>query len=176
MKKYSDNQTAEGVKTSTIMADWFDEGVRIIIMRGPAALCAYVGIPKDHPLAGFDYNDLPSIDAHGGLTFSSEGGGKYAKGHKLAGKKTPWPSGYWWYGWDYAHLGDKTDFDYPPKLKKALAKITAKYNDVHKDDHNWTIGEIKKEAWSVVYDLKKLMKLAEKIYAKRGKKIPAKNS
>ncbi len=86
---WEDIVAAEGGK---IFKDIFDEGVRFIIMKGGSSLCGYVGIPIDHPLAGFDYDDLP-IEAHGGLTFS-------AKGHKH------WPEGYWWYGWDYAHSGD----------------------------------------------------------------------
>jgi hypothetical protein len=61
-------------------------------MRGPVSLCAYMGIPKSHPLAGFSYKDIP-LRVHGGLTFSSEGTGNY-------------PSDYYWYGWDYAHCDD----------------------------------------------------------------------
>ena len=36
-------------------------------------LCGYVGIPKDHPLWGWDANAVPpdiGIDVHGGLTYS----------------------------------------------------------------------------------------------------------
>lgn len=35
-------------------------------------LCGYVHLPENHPLSGFDYDDIP-ISCHGGLTFS-EGG------------------------------------------------------------------------------------------------------
>jgi hypothetical protein len=59
---------------------WQDEETSLpcLIVRGPAgALCGYVGVPKDHPLHGKDYD--PAYDAlytgdqggvHGGLTFS----------------------------------------------------------------------------------------------------------
>ena len=53
-----------------IVFDKFEDGIRFIVMRGPASWCAYVGIPNDHPLAGFDYDSLADINAHGGLTFA----------------------------------------------------------------------------------------------------------
>ena len=79
-------------EVGAILHDEFDEGLRFIIMRGPASLCAYVGVPLDHPLAGHSYGDLP-MEAHGGLTYADKGEGK-------------WPEGFFWYGWDYAHYGD----------------------------------------------------------------------
>ncbi len=161
MEKYEDNQTAKGLKVGTIVADWFDEGVRAIIMRGPASFCVYLGIAENHPLAGFSYDDVP-VEAHGGLTFSAKGGEKYKKGHHKKGEFTPWPIGFWWYGYDYAHLGDKTDFDYPPKVQKEMDK----FKDNHLDEHNWTIGEIKKDSWSAIYSFKKLIKLSEEICKK----------
>ena len=66
---------------------------KILIYNLGTHPCGYVGVPINHPLAGFDYEDLP-IACHGGLTFSQKGDGKYLSEE------------YWWYGWDYAHLGD----------------------------------------------------------------------
>ena len=80
------------LKSGTILYDEYDEGLRFIVMRGPPALCGYVGVPESHPLAGHSYDDLP-VEAHGGLTFGQKGDGR-------------WPEGYFWYGWDYAHSGD----------------------------------------------------------------------
>ena len=84
-------------------------------------LCGYVGVPEDHKWYKICYNqclagcepkkdtilgklnmwfcDHPSpekiIKVHGGLTYSEMGTGKYL------------PSGFWWFGFDCAHLGDR---------------------------------------------------------------------
>lgn len=80
------------MKSGTILEDGYENGVRYIIMRGPCALCAYVGVPEGHPLAGKDYDDIP-LGVHGGLTFAGRGDGRR-------------PEGMYWYGWDYGHAGD----------------------------------------------------------------------
>lgn len=132
-------------KTGYIAHDICQDGARIIVMRGPAAWCAYLGVPKDHPLAGLDYDDIP-LDCHGGLTYASEG-----KGH--------WPSDRYWYGWDYSHAGDKFGFDDP----KAQAITEAFPQEKEKQ---WTADEVKAEALQTMWDFKRLMRLAEKIIAK----------
>lgn len=81
----------------TIYADWMDGDLRCLIMRGPGSLCAYIGVPKEHPFYGKEYDNL-SINCHGGLTFSSEAHDK-------------WPEGFWWFGWDYAHYKDAAFYD-----------------------------------------------------------------
>ncbi len=123
-----------------ILHDEFDEGIRFIIMRGPASLCAYVGISVDHPLAGKNYDDLP-IRAHGGLTYSREGGDNY-------------PAGYYWYGWDYAHGGDYC-FYYD---KEPLA---GRYSQ--SKDTKWLVEEVIEDSWETLYDFRKLVRLAEKM-------------
>lgn len=54
--------------------------------------CGYVGVPKDHPLYGTDYNDLP-YECHGGLTFS----GDHASNQN---------NDCWWLGFDCYHHND----------------------------------------------------------------------
>ena len=142
-KKYKDNLwDISEIKVGTILRDWFDEGVRIVIMRGPASMNVYLGVPKDHPLAGFDYDSIP-LNCHGGLTFSQEGD-KFL------------PKNYWWYGYDYAHAGDFTIFG-----KKGARDIQAKFD--HSDDEKWALGAIIEDSWEARYDFKKLKNLAEKI-------------
>ena len=143
MKTYNEKPLEEitfedgvGLESSTIVADWYDEGIRIIIVRGPASFNCYIGVPETHPLAGHDYDSL-SIDCHGGLTYSGKGDDEY------------FPKGFWWYGWDYSHLGDYSFYD-------------VKYNKLS-DEKKWTPNVIKKDSWGAIYDFKKLMKLAEKI-------------
>jgi len=126
-----------------VVYDKFDEGLRFIVMRGPASWCAYVGVPKDHPLAGFSYDDLPSVEAHGGLTFASEGNSKGS-----------WPQGYYWYGWDYAHAGDVSVYDHDIKIR---------VSGPNPDYKDWTVAEVVKDSWDALYDFKKLVKFAEKI-------------
>jgi len=132
-------QETKDKPTGAILHDEFQEGVRFIVMRGPSSLCAYLGIPTEHPLAGFHYDDLPSIEAHGGLTYS--GGGDELR-----------PKGFYWYGWDYGHSGDKSFHhdDYPPMLRGLGEK-------------GWLVEDVVKDSWSAIYEFTRLMKLAELI-------------
>ena len=72
-------------------------GYPLVIRRGGSgALCGYVGLPPEHPLAGRDYDVeiLWDIEVHGGLTYAHsrmEGG----------------PEGDWWFGFDCSHSGDR---------------------------------------------------------------------
>lgn len=50
--------------------------------------CGYVGLPQSHLFYGYNYDDVPRIEVHGGLTYSEER-------HKL-----------WCLGFDCAHGGD----------------------------------------------------------------------
>lgn len=122
-----------------VVFDKFEDGVRFVIVRGPASWCAYAGIQKDHPLAGFGYDDLMGVNAHGGLTYAGNG-------------VTGVPDGYYWYGWDYAHAGDVSVYDH-------------KYGKTP-DEHDWTLDEVIEDSWSALYDIKKIATLAEKIKAK----------
>jgi hypothetical protein len=138
----------KAAETGHVFLDKFDEGVRLIIMRGPCNLCAYIGIPKEHPLAGFEYDDVP-ISCHGGLTYASEGGKQ-------------WPEGFYWYGWDYGHSGDATYYDEPP--------LRGMYS--HNDDHKWTPGEVEEDSWTTIWEFQKLAKLAEKILERKSSPSP----
>ena len=79
---------------STVYYDWQESGFRCLVLRGPAHVCAYIGVKESHPFYGKDYSDL-NIDCHGGLTFASNGE-----------DDSSWPSGWWWLGWDYGHYND----------------------------------------------------------------------
>jgi len=120
-----------------ILHDEFKGGFRFIIMRGPASLCAYIGIPSEHPLANQSYDDLP-VDCHGGLTFSSEG-------------KELWPKGFFWYGWDYAHSGDHCFYD-DERIYKSVS-----------EGKKWLVKDVEEDSWSAICDFEGLMRLAENI-------------
>jgi hypothetical protein len=127
-------------ETGTVYVDRFEEGLRFIIMRGPCSLCAYVGLPVAHPLAGMSYDDLP-VNCHGGLTFSREGG------------VSNFPAGFWWYGWDYAHCDDRAFYD-----RSRLARG---------DEKEWGVREVESDSWGALYDFRKLVKLSEVISGKK---------
>lgn len=74
-----------------IFRDWFEDGIRCLIMRGPCSLVAYVGIPKDHPLTAYGYNNIP-LREHWWETYDGKYDGK---------------TGYYWYGWDYTRTDNK---------------------------------------------------------------------
>jgi hypothetical protein len=114
----------------------FENGIKYVIKSLGTHPVAYIGIEENHPLAGFDYEEIP-IDVHGGFTFSRKGDGEYL------------PKGYWWYGWDYAHSGDFSGYY---EADSYLAKNSKKY----------TIDDIKNDVWSATYFFEKLKKILEK--------------
>ena len=126
------------LESGTILKDWYDDGIRYLIMRGPSALCAYFGVPLDHPLAGLNYDALP-VECHCGLTFAGEGDGEMR------------PKDVYWYGWDYAHSGDKSFYN----LDSRFAGLP--------EDKAWTLEDVEKDVnWST-YGINRLVKLAERI-------------
>lgn len=127
-------------KVGHIFVDRHKDGLRFIIRRGPCGLCAYVGIPESHPLAGHSYDDLP-IECHGGLTFSSLGNNKYL------------PNNWWWYGWDYSHCNDySTYYDKDNNL-----------DEFHQKLKKWTVKDVDDDSRSAIYGFGKLMRLSEGI-------------
>lgn len=123
----------------TVYVDKIADGIRFLVMRGPTSLCAYVGVPLDHPIAGMDYNDI-DLQVHGGLTFGREGAGTF-------------PAGWYWYGWDYSHCDDKSFYD-------------LKYNS-SRNGKPWTVEDVVKDSeWEACYNFRKFCSLAEKIFEK----------
>lgn len=129
------------VPKGTILHDTFEEGLRFIVLKYTFHLCAYLGLPKDHPLSNHDYELLP-INCHGGLTFGRLGDAK------------PLPTGYYWYGWDYAHAGDFTFLDDDPLLNKLFS---------HSHDKKWLVEDVIQDSLFAIYNMRRLMKLAEEI-------------
>lgn len=73
----------------------------VVIFNGRTGnRCGYVGIPKDHRLAGAEYDAVDElIDVHMGFTYSGDGG------------DYPVESDLCWIGFDCAHYGDAQDWD-----------------------------------------------------------------
>ena len=134
-----------GMKEGEILEDWHVGCVRAIIMRGPASLCAYLGVPEGHPLAEQDYDSIP-LNCHGGLTFASKGEGRK--------KEHGWPEGYYWYGWDYSHCDDAAVYSFESYMLAIEPNPRGK---------QWTVKEVKDEVKDVLWDFKILCELAETI-------------
>lgn len=130
--------------------DWIEDGVRCLVMRGPSSWNAYIGIPKDHPLAGFGYEDIP-ISVHGGLTFARSG----------EGEPIGWPEDRYWYGWDYGHAGDCCSYNHDPRITSDAGRELCRLAEKH-----WTADDVKREISEALWEFNKLVKLAEKIAAK----------
>lgn len=132
------------VEKRTIVRNKKHGKLRFVVLRANFSWTAYVGIPEDHELAGKNYDDI-DVNCHGGLTYSGKGGDGFL------------PKGYYWYGWDYAHLGDYCWYEsdgYEPRFIDRTR------------DHKWTIEEVEKDSWSAIYEFRKLMRLAENIHGK----------
>lgn len=117
-----------------------DDGeVRVIVLRGPRHLCAYLGVPLSHPIAHIDYNKVP-LHCHGGLTYGKAGDGDYL------------PARWWWYGWDYGHCNDYS---------------TSEATEINEcRSYVWTIDEVVAEAEDCLYDFGRILKLADACFRK----------
>lgn len=131
------------MKEGAHLKDWLEEGVRCLILRGNSSLCAYLGIPIDHPLAGHDYDSIP-LQCHWGLTYSGEGDGEFR------------PKGYYWYGWDYSHHKDYSFYFDLPSLS----------NFDHSNDIKWKLKDVENDMVNTLHEFKLLVKLSESIAKK----------
>lgn len=117
-----------------VEADFEHEGLRCVVLGlNFGHRCGYVGITKEHPLYGVDYNDCTEFLASSSIKnepigkrgiipimcadlsketvspciyFDVHGGITYSGG---SGKHPVESSGIWWFGYDCAHFGDAKD-------------------------------------------------------------------
>jgi len=132
--------------------------IRFIISRGYASLLAYIGIPLDHPMAGYDYEEM-NIKPHWEFTHSDKGDGIYL------------PADYWWYGWDYGHGGDFLFIDegkprgvslkyMNPDWLKKNEKFFKKY--LEKDSRKkWLLEDVIQDSRKTLENFKEVMLLEE---------------
>lgn len=75
--------------------EWEHVGLKCLVLRAQhlGHLNGYVGVPEGHPAYDRDYNEI-DVEVHGGLTFGDFGDGQLR------------PKGFYWLGFDCAHLGD----------------------------------------------------------------------
>lgn len=111
-------------KKSITEKKWQSHGFKCkVIFVRRSHRCGYVGIPKGHVAYDKDYDDLP-IEVHGGLTYGQIG-----------------EDGLNWFGFDCAHLGDKTKDDFP---------------SLEENEHFWTLEEVVKETEQMAQQFSKL--------------------
>jgi hypothetical protein len=104
-------------------------GLPCLIVRNPGgALCGYVGITEGHPLFGRDYNepDFPTLDVHGGLTFSDFCADSEDETRHICHLPEPGePHRVYWLGFDCNHWDD-----YMPAYEKLSAILDGEYRNV----------------------------------------------
>lgn len=123
--RYKEHRTLEVLYKDTY------RGYNYFIISYGIHPCAYVELPKDHPLYGIsfiDIEDMYNINVHGGLTYSSDS--------FLILDNT------WIIGWDYAHFNDYSIF----------SESCSFLHDLHK----WTTEEIIDECISVINQLEEI--------------------
>lgn len=80
-------------KPSKVIKSWLNGDYPCRIVQGPFSINGYVGVPKNHPDYGKEYDDV-EVEVHGGLTFCVEG--------KDGDDLFPFVD-VWWFGFDTAH-------------------------------------------------------------------------
>lgn len=131
----------------TVVYDVIIESFRLIIMRGPAGWCSYIGVPFESPLAELPYeSDLVSgFECHGGLTFA-------APGDDLR------PEGWYYFGWDYGHGGDWTV--YSDEMRRDPTDRRNIGGSLSRAGRKWTFGEVKYDIEEGFLRMKEIERLA----------------
>lgn len=141
-----------------IVKDYTDPetGLRVLVRVGTFSFCGYVGVQAGHVLA--DLEEL-AFDCHQGNTYQDWGC-----------KETGLPEGWFWWGWDYAHFCDESEFgfaDLPPDVQarvletnEALAEalgdiLGMDFSSIPKPKtERWTADDVFQDALDVMLELK----------------------
>jgi len=123
-----DRRTAADFKNGDVVKQWTVDGIPCFIRRN-RTFCGYIGVPKHSRSFAFKDYDSVDLDVHGGLTFGADG---------EVCSSPEFLKDFYWYGWDYAHLGDAHQYDVPQDLKD---KHPGLFEDSPYDKH-WTVGEV----------------------------------
>jgi hypothetical protein len=147
----NDWQKVIDAKPGDIMWEYYDpdNDIRGYVLRGPGALCGYIGTKADHPLwahSGYrnplntraPYEAFDWIPVHAGMTY----------GGSLEGTQAHNPE-YHFIGWDYAHAGDECVYDY--------------YSKFPIPGHKWTVPEVADYVRSALVVFTNYKKLIDKL-------------
>jgi hypothetical protein len=98
---------------------WSAFDLQCLVFRAPNLLhwCGYVGVPPGHPAFLRDYQDLPEIQVHGGLTYSNflERAESYVKSRTHSCR-------HWWLGFNCSHPFDLV----PGLLRGQLGSLSSR--------------------------------------------------
>lgn len=134
------NRTFEECKKDKVGTIYYDNehyGFRVVVLRGGFSLCAYIGLPHNHPLAGKGYDDI-KLNVHGGLTYASS---------SSESDLLPRERDLYWYGWDYGHYMDKPMYDLP----------TGHPLKIHPKEHGWAPNEVTEQAIEAAKEMSTLV-------------------
>jgi len=135
MKSNSEWMKVVNAMPGDVLWEYYDpqNDVRGYVIRGPMALCGYVGTREDHAIWRTAreeankgvfrelYDSFPVLRMHGGLTY----GGRLER-------TAVHVTGYYFVGWDYAHSGDATIHDFAVTshgYKWTVPKVAAHVRD-----------------------------------------------
>jgi hypothetical protein len=107
-------------KSTWMQGEWLHEpdklqyldevtGLPCLIIRNcySGHLCGYVGVLESHPWFGREYDEMDSIEVHGGLTFSDRCSPNETPEQGICYIVEPGESAVvWWLGFDCAHSCD----------------------------------------------------------------------
>lgn len=85
-------------------------------------LCGYVALPENHRLYEVDYEDLDTIDVHGGITYS---GYSQLENQKFTESSTQVDDNTWWIGFDCSH-----GYDLVPGMQHIVNSGNRVYRDI----------------------------------------------
>jgi len=158
--------------SANILRDYTIHGTDFkgLIVRGPFGLLAYIGVPLAHWAADMEELYFP---CHQGVSFREVGDGHLR------------PEGYYWYGWDYCHAGDRISL---PKAIEEMLEADGFFDLFPKSNTKaWGIAEVEAELFDAAGSLLSSLKAAQDAYrtispgtqqgqqAVRGSTIPAPN-
>lgn len=140
MPGFSLLQHARDFPEGAVACDILDEssGCRILVAKGFMGFCCYLGLPSSHLLAGVEDLEIQSPYRVNFRRWGQDG--------------TPWPRGWYWWGWHYQNLTDAWDVEsviegFNPanqaQMRRALMGFVSQNAIAPKD---WTVNEIVQQA------------------------------
>lgn len=127
----------------------------LIVRNHSGALCGYVGVPETHKAFELHYDAelVRGINVHGGLTFSNHCTKGSAEETHICHVPAPGESdNVWWFGFDCAHLNDKS----PAMEARSRAYLPAHLMALHADDKYRTINYVKRNIAKLALQLNDL--------------------
>lgn len=124
-------------------------GLPCLIVRGvfTGALCGYVGVTRDHPLHGKDYDAADQrVDVHGGLSFASScSHGDETRSICHVVEPGEPDDDVWWLGFDCGHYMDLSPL-LEMRVKSSRFRVNGSVREEIYRDIAWVTAEVEKLA------------------------------